>query len=146
MAVMIARLNFLLAVSALTLLLFVLAGRFVLLKPIQAWVPALIPYLLAAYILAALMLTVLIVAKIVIRLGAISTAVRARLSGHTGIAAQFALYIAHLWVILVLAALFTGHYTLHNTWLALVGAVGLYAGAIFLYITNLRHRALPSSD
>ncbi len=67
---MLARLNFLFAVSASVLIAFYVVGRFVILEAILKIAPARAPYFVAAFALSALMLTVLELAKTVIRLEA----------------------------------------------------------------------------
>ncbi|NIO39776.1 MAG: hypothetical protein GTO41_06015, partial [Burkholderiales bacterium] len=83
--------NFLFAVSLLTLLIFYFTGRFVILKAVSAAAAVAVPYFIAGYTLATLMLTVLVVAKTAIRFEAIATAARAREPTSRSVAAQLLL-------------------------------------------------------
>lgn len=141
---MFARLNFLFAVSILTLLAFYLPGRFIFHKAILALAPALAPYFIAAYMLAALMLTVLVLAKTVIRLDAISSLARARKSTARTILAQSVLLLAHLCTLFAIYTMFSADSGGERWWLWLVTPV-LYAAGITLAVADLQKRALQAS-
>ena len=142
---MLGRLNFLFAVSILTLLVFYFAGRFVVLKVIVAFAPAAAPYFIAACALAALMLTVLVLAKTVIRLDALSAAARWQKASMRSVAAQMTLGLAHLCAFF---ALYTSFVTGSDgsVWWPWLVAPALYAAGIAANVTDLRMRALRASD
>jgi hypothetical protein len=140
---MIARLNFLFAVSILTVLLFYFVGRFVILQVILASAPALAPYFSAAYALAALMLTVLVLAKTVIRLGPVSTVVRYRKAGMRSGVAQVALYLAHLCTLFAAYTMFSQQ-DVAAAWWPWVLAALLYAGGIAATMAEWRRLAMQA--
>lgn len=142
-AYMISRLNFLLAVSMLTVLLFYFAGRFVFLKALLAVAPASAPYFTAAYGLAALMLTVLVLAKTVIRLGSVSTAARTSEAGLRLLAAQAILCLGHVLVIFALYTRFVAQDGDPVSWPYFLAAL-LYAAGIAAAIFDMRNRALQA--
>ena len=137
---MISRLNFLLAVSILTLLGFYLAGRFLFLKALLSLAPGLAPYFTAAYGLAALMLTVLVLAKTVIRLAPLSSAAPFRQAGLHTLLAQTALYAGHGLVVLAVYAVLAAQDAGPVSWSWLL-AIMLYAAGIAGAINDWRKRA-----
>lgn len=137
---MISRLNFLLAVALLTVLLFYVAGRFLLLKAVLGFDPALAPYFTAAYGLGALMLTVLVLAKTVIRLVPISSAARVRRGGLRSLLAQAVLYAGHLLVIFAVGTILVTQGREMPSW-PYLAAMLLYAAGIASAIVDWRQRA-----
>ncbi len=140
---MISRLNFLLAVSLLTLLAFYLAGRLLFLKALLAWAPTLTPYFTAAYGLAALMLTVLVLAKTVIRLGPVSSAARTHEAGLSSLLAQAALYMGHALVVFAVYKIFVVQDAGPVLWPYFL-AMLFYAAGIASALTDWRKRALQA--
>jgi hypothetical protein len=138
---MISRMNFLLAVSMLTVLTFYLVGRFVLLELLLATAPALTPYFTAAYGLAALMLTVLVLAKTVIRLAPITLAARNRKAGVHSLPAQATLCLGHVFVCFGAYTTFSAQDADSALWAYLLAAL-LYALGIAGAIFDWRKRAL----
>ncbi len=134
---MISRLNFLLAVSMLSLLLFYFAGRFLFLKALLAIAPTLTPYFTAAYGLAALMLTVLVLAKTVIRLTPISSAARAREAGLRSLPAQAVLFVGHALVFFAVYTIFVAQDADPVSWPYFLAAL-FYVAGIAAAITDWR--------
>ena len=145
MSFMFARLNFLFAVSALTLLLFYLSGRFVFLEAILAVAPSGAPYFSAAYALVALMLSVLVLAKTVIRLGRVSAIARHRGADFRSFIAQLTLLLAHLCAGFAVYTLFTEADGSGPWWPWILAAL-LYPGGIGIAVSEWRKRALQPSS
>ena len=141
---MLARLNFLLAVSASVVLAFYVVGRFVFLEVISRVAPTIVPYFVAAYALIALMLTVLVLAKTMIRLGSASKAARNRQARAGTFFAQTAICLAHAFAFFGVYAFFTTANSGAN-WVPWVLAGALYLAGVFVAIADLRKRALPVS-
>ena len=142
---MLTRLNFLFSVSVLVLLAFGFAGWFVIFKSISAIAPDLTPYFIAAYMLATLMLTALILARLVIKLGPTSSAARSRVLAMSSYGAQVLLCLAHLCVFFAIRTLLVPESGM-RLWWPWLAAPALYFGGIVLFISDLRRRALQSSD
>lgn len=140
---MLARLNFLFAVSASIVIAFYVVGRFVLLEAVLKIAPALAPYFVAAFALSALMLTVLVLAKVVIRLESTSVAARVLPAGGGTFFAQAAICLAHACALLGVYAFFT---TTDDSgkWVPWVLAAALYLTGIVLAIADWRKRAVSS--
>ena len=142
--IMLARLNFLFAVSASIVIAFYVVGRFVLFEAIVRIAPEFAPYFVAGYALSALMLTVLFLAKSVIRLERTSAGARGRSPRAATFLAQSAMGLAHALVLF-------GVYTLLTTardganWLPWVLASALYPTGIAIAIADWRKRALSVS-
>ena len=138
---MLARLNFLFAVSASVVIAFYVVGRFVLLEAILKIAPAFAPYFVAAFALSALMLTVLALAKTVIRLENTTVAARTLPARGGTFLAQSAICLAHV-------STFFGVYAFFTTadgsaaWLPWVLAAALYLAGIVISIGDWRKRAL----
>lgn len=141
---MIARLNFLLAVSASIIIAFYVVGRFVFLEVISRVAPTMAPYFVAAYALVALMLTVLALAKTVIRLESASAAARTQRARAGTFAAQMVICLAHAFAFFGVYAFFTSANNSAN-WLPWVLAAALYLAGIVVSIADMRKRALPVS-
>jgi len=141
---MLARLNFLLAVSASVVIAFYVVGRFVFLEVISRVAPTMVPYFVAAYALLALMLTVLVLAKTMIRLGSASMEVRNQPARAGTFFAQTAICLAHAFAFFGVYAFFTTANSGAN-WLPWVFAGALYLAGIVVAIADLRKRALPVS-
>lgn len=142
---MLTRLNFLFSVSVLVLLAFGFAGRFVLFRSISVIAPGLTPYFIAAYVLATLMLTSLILAKLAIRLGPTASAARSRVLAMTSYSSQVLLCLAHVCVFFAIRTLVVPESGM-NLWWPWLASPALYFGGIALFISDLRRRALPSSN
>jgi hypothetical protein len=141
---MLARLNFLLAVSASIVIAFYVVGRFVFLEVISRVAPTMAPYFVAAYALVALMLTVLALAKSVIRLESASVAARYQPARAGTFFAQTAICLAHAFALFGVYAFFTTANSSAN-WVPWVLAGALYLAGIVVAIADLRKRALPVS-
>ncbi len=141
---MLARLNFLFAVSASVLIAFYVVGRFVILEAILKIAPALAPYFVAAFALSALMLTVLALAKTVIRLEATSVAARVHRAQVGTFFAQSAICLAHAFAFLGAYAFFSKANGSGN-WVPWVLAAALYLTGIVISIADWRKRALSAS-
>jgi len=141
---MLARLNFLFAVSASIVIAFYIVGRFVLLEAIQRIAPAFAPYFVAAFALSALMLTVLLLAKSVIRLASTSQGARGRSPRVATFLAQLVICLAHASAIFGVYAFFT---TAREgaSWLPWALASALYLAGIAIAIADWRKRTLPVS-
>ena len=143
---MLTRLNFLFSVSILILFVFGFAGRFFIIKAVSAIVPGLTPYFIAAYVLATLALTVLAVARIAIRLGPVATAARSRALAVRGYGAQILLCLAHLCVFFAIRALLIPDEHEISHWWPWLLAPALYLAGVWLFISDLRRRALKPID
>jgi len=141
---MLTRINFLFSISILILLLFYFAGRFVFVVVISRIAPGLVPYFISAYVLAALMLMVLAVARVVIRLDAISAAARAQRLTLRAYTSQIFFCLAHLCVLFGMVALFASNHE-GTTWWPWFAGPALYVGGIAFFVGDLRERALRSS-
>jgi hypothetical protein len=139
--VMLARINFLFSTSLVILLLFYFGGRYVFLRVISGLAPGLVPYFIGAYILAALMLTVLAVAKVVIRLGAVSSVARAQRPTLNGYGAQVLFCLAHLSVICAITTRIPQG-SEQIIWWPWFAAPALYSGGIYMFVIDIRQRAL----
>ena len=137
---MLARLNFLFAVSASVVIVFYAVGRFVFLEAIMRIAPTMAPYFVAAFALSALMLTVLALAKTTIRLGSASTAARNQPVRAATFFAQAAMCLAHAFAFFGVYAFFTTANS-SATWVPWALAGALYMAGIFLSINDLRKRA-----
>ncbi len=137
---MLARINFLFSISLLILLLFYLGGRYVFLHVVSGLAPGLVPYFIAAYILAALMLMVLAVAKVVIRLEAVSSVARARRLTLNGYGAQVLFCLAHLCLLSAIATRIPAgsEQIIWWPWLAMPA---LYLGGSSMFVIDIRQRA-----
>jgi hypothetical protein len=141
---MLARLNFLLAVSASVVIAFYVVGRFVFLEVISRVAPTMVPYFVAAYALLALMLTVLLLAKTMIRLGSVSMVARNQRARTGTFLAQTVICLAHAFAFFGVYAFFTTANSGAN-WLPWVFAGALYLVGIVVAIADLRKRALSVS-
>lgn len=137
---MLARLNFLLAVSASVLIAFYIVGRFALVEVVERIAPALVPYFVAAYALAALMLTVLALAKTVIRLDRLSAAARHHRVRVATVLAQLVLCVGHLCVFLGVNRFFTG--VVDGNWAFWLLALVLYVTGIVISIAVWRKHSV----
>ncbi len=142
--IMIARLNFLLAVSVSVVLAFYVVGRFVLYALIVRIAPEFAPYFVAAFALSALMLTVLILAKTVIRLERTSVAARKLSARPATFLAQAVIYLGHALAIYGVYVFFTMASD-STTWVVWVLAGTLYLAGIAIAIADWRKRALSVS-
>lgn len=136
---MASRINFLVAAGILVATALLLAGFYLVAKPIAAMAPKSAPYVLGAWVLIALALAVSILAQLQSRLQGAYGAMHARAPGLLGLAGQTMLYCGHI-------VLLAGTYR----WLsdggeflpavAVIAAL-LYAGGIAVTLADWRRRS-----
>lgn len=93
---MFSRINFLFAVAALTVLVFYLVGRFVILVPLAAVAPAWAVYAGGAIVLIALALIVRTLSRVVANLEDLTNLARVQPSGFPGLAGQVSILFGHV--------------------------------------------------
>lgn len=134
---MIYRINFLLAAAALTVMMFYLLGRYLIVAPVSRLWPDWAGYAAGAAILVALMLTVQILAKVMDRFQKLAVSAAARPMGTLGISAQGSMTAGHLAAVYGIYGMLSDT----GTYLSFLLAAFLYAAGLLCASKDWRRRA-----